>query len=243
MPLTPSSYFRVASSINVLEKESPETIPIPDEISRRLKVGDGVLLADYDPVETTGLVRYLGIVQAIGARLQIQWKGVNCQIWVDTGPGRFNWASKAGFGFAPGKITDYGLHHLFSEHFDQLEVREEGQREKPTRKVSGPAIAKERLVPMELVGEPTSAARGGYVYALKSAYGYKIGRTRNIPSRMRAFGVHLPFIYTIEFCAWFDDHIEAESRYHKLFATKQINGEWFDLSDQELSLVHQRVFE
>ena len=56
---------------------------------------------------------------------------------------------------------------------------------------------------MEVIGEATSAPRGGYVYVLKSAYGYKIGRTRSMPDRMRTFGVQLPFLYT---CAWFDDH-------------------------------------
>lgn len=102
-------------------------------------------------------------------------------------------------------------------------------------------VSKERLLPVELVGTPTDSPRGGYVYVLKSAYGFKVGRTKNIPHRMRTFAVKLPFFYSIEVCAWFDDHISAESSYHQMFANKRINGEWFDLSDDDVTLVRTRT--
>lgn len=93
-----------------------------------------------------------------------------------------------------------------------------------------------------VIGEATSSPRGGYVYVLKSAYGFKVGRTRNIPNRMRSFGVHLPIFYSIPFCVWFDDHINAETNYHRIFAEKHINGEWFDLSDADIDLIRSRNF-
>lgn len=76
---------------------------------------------------------------------------------------------------------------------------------------------------------------------LRSAYGYKVGRTRNMPDRMRTFGVKLPFLYTIQLCAWFDDHYAAEAGYHRIFADKRINGEWFDLAEQDIGLIRARV--
>ncbi len=51
---------------------------------------------------------------------------------------------------------------------------------------------------------------------------------------MRAFGVHLPITYTIPLCAWFEDCHVAEQRYHDMFVHKRINGEWFDLTDQDV---------
>lgn len=57
---------------------------------------------------------------------------------------------------------------------------------------------------------------------------------------MNVFRVKLPFIYTIEFCVWFDDHVEAEARYHRLFAAKHLNGEWFSLDPADLDLVRCR---
>lgn len=243
MALTPANYFRVATQLSFIEENPPESVVIPVEISRRMRSGDGVLIADYDAETTTGLVRYLGLVTDSGTELRFNWKPVNCEIWVDTGPGRFNWARKPGFCFAQSKISSYGLHLLFAETFPQLEIREPfvSSNKLPSNKRHS-RISPERLNPVEIIGEPTDSPRGGYIYALKSAYGYKIGRTKNIPSRMRAFGVHLPFIYSIEFCVWFDDHIEAETSYHRLFAGKRINGEWFDVSNDDLAKIRNREF-
>ncbi|KWT98198.1 hypothetical protein APY03_0869 [Variovorax sp. WDL1] len=95
---------------------------------------------------------------------------------------------------------------------------------------------------MEVVGEPTTGqARAGVVYVLKSAYGYKVGRTNNVPNRMRTFGVQLPFFYTIPLCAWFDDCHVAERRYHDMFAAKRINGEWFDLDEADIAHIRARA--
>lgn len=102
-------------------------------------------------------------------------------------------------------------------------------------------VNSQRLNPIEVIGEPCRSAKAGVVYILKSAYGYKVGRTRSIPDRMRAFGVKLPFIYTIPLVAWFEDCHEAESRYHQRFASKRINGEWFDLDAEDIELIRLRA--
>lgn len=59
--------------------------------------------------------------------------------------------------------------------------------------------------------------------------------------RMRAFGVKLPFIYTIPRAAWFEDCHEAEFRYHQRFASKRINGERFDLDAEDIELIKLRA--
>lgn len=242
--LTPKRYWRVAKTISELQVAPGKALTLPDCVAEQKKppaIGDGILLADYDASVTTGLVRQLGIVRSGGGRnVTVEWMPSQHEIWVDTGPGRSFWSSKAGFCFAPAKVAGYGLHHLFADTFPGLEPREslpQGARAIPRRT----AIARERLEPMQVVGEPTDAPRGGYVYLLKSAYGYKVGRARSMPDRMRAFGVQLPFMYTIPLCAWFDDHYDAETRYHRLFADKHINGEWFDLGDPEIELIRQRT--
>lgn len=145
-------------------------------------------------------------------------------------------------------MAGYGLHQLFADAFPDLEPREvlpNGARavrpiRQPTQRKH--AISRERLDPIEVVGEPTNAPRGGYVYILQSAYGCKVGRTRNMPSRMRAFGVKLPILYTIPLCAWFDDHVEAESAYHRRFSEKRINGEWFSLQEEDIALIRERQY-
>src|SRR5690606_11594917 len=109
------------------------------------------------------------------------------------------------------------------------------------RSSRGNNVSAGRLNPIEVVGEPLNGTKAGVVYVLKSAYGYKVGRTSNVPARMRAFGVHLPFIYTIPLCVWFDDCHRAEKRYHDMFSGKRINGEWFDLTEQDIQQIRLRA--
>lgn len=247
--LTPSRFWRVAKSVSELQSDPPNVLELPACLQEQRvppSVGDGLLLADYDREAQTGQIRYLGIIQGCdGDGVRVDWRSTMTEIWVDTPAGRGNWASKDGFRFATTKVAGYGLHHLFSVTFPGLEPREalpSGAKAVRVLRERQAVVSRERLEPIEVVGEPSSAARGGYVYVLQSAYGFKVGRTRNVPNRMRAFGVHLPILYTIPLCAWFDDHIEAESRYHRLFAEKRINGEWFALVDQDIELIRRRGF-
>lgn len=244
--LTPKRYWRIARSVADLDAPPPEMLPLPDSLVDQ-KVhpasGDGLLLADYDASEQTGLVRYLGLVREThGRKVLTDWRPTQTQIWVDSPSGRGNWASKPGFCFADTKVAGYGLHALFADTFDDMQARETLQAE-VSRAKRRSTLPKERTEPMEVVGEATAAARGGWVYVLNSAFGQKIGRPRSMPDRMKTFAVRLPFLYTIPLCAWFDDHIDAESRYHRLFENKRLNGEWFLLDEDDVDLVRRRVFE
>lgn len=247
--LTPPRYWRVAKTIAELQNGPPNVVELPTCLREQTApptTGDGVLFADYDRETQTGLIRYIGIIQGRdGTGARVDWRPTMTEIWVDTPTGRGNWTSKDGFKFAATKVAGYGLHHLFAETFPGLEPRQtlpSGATAVRVPRERRVVVPRERLQPVEVVGEPSSATRGGYVYVLQSAYGFKVGRTRNVPNRMRAFGVHLPIMYTIPLCAWFDDHIEAEFRYHRLFADKRVNGEWFDLADQDIELIRRRAF-
>jgi hypothetical protein len=251
--LTPSRYWRIAASLADLQRAPPREFVLPCSLTQQTTpptVGDGLLLADYESTAQTGVVRYLGIILSRSRHcVEVEWLPTNTEIWIDTPAGRGNWSTKEGFRFAATKVAGYGLHQLFSDTFPNLEPRESlpgGARAVPAarRPTQRPdAVSRERLDPAEIIGEPTGSPRGGWVYVLQSAYGFKVGRTRNVPSRMRAFGVKLPIMYAILLCAWFDDHIEAESAYHRQFTDKRINGEWFDLQEQDLALIRSRQYD
>lgn len=73
----------------------------------------------------------------------------------------------------------------------------------------------------------------GYIYIIKADTGhYKIGRSYNVPKRMRLFAVKLPFGFEIINYFPTDDMYKAERDLHLLFKEKRANGEWFLLSDQ-----------
>ncbi len=240
--LTPERYWRVPAAFD--EDAVPaEDFELPNEIAsqgRPPKVGDGLIIAAYCDETDTGFFRWVGTaISGGGARLQVQWRELDERIWVQYEMGRRKWRQGA-FCFAAKKVADYGLHELWTQHFEGLTVREPMQRERAPKTTTilkrsrTGAIARERLEPIEVFGAPSSSPRAGVVYLLKSAYGYKVGRTGSVPSRMRAFGVQLPFAYTIPLCIWYEDCHAAERRFHAAYADKRINGEWFDLAEADI---------
>lgn len=248
--LTPAKYWRVARTLDELQSTPPERFEWPPCLASQKeppRAGHGVLLADYDREQQTGLIRYLGMVESTSAAVaHVRWAPVDIELWVDTPAGRGYWANQPGFAFAKAKVPGYGLHQMFASQFEGLAVRESlpngARAANAMPRAQRGTIAPERLHPIEVVGEPSASTRGGYVYVLESAYGYKVGRTRNVPNRMRAFGVKLPIAYTVRLCAWFDDHYEAESAYHRLFGDRLINGEWFSLQEQDIDLIRGRTY-
>lgn len=244
--LTPAKYWRVPCDLAFEVPLPPTTFTLPPSLASQVTPptrGHGIAIAAYDEAEQIGLLRWLGFITGgAGLTRTVEWKPTSAQIWVDTPKGRSFWLAGP-FGFAPKKNADYGLHELWQQHFDGMELRDHtSMSSRPTghKQVRTSGIAPERLIPIEVVGEPTTGPLAGVVYVLKSAYGYKVGRTRSVPARMRTFGVQLPFIYSIPLCVWFDDHCAAERRYHEIFASKRINGEWFDLDDEDIERIRCR---
>lgn len=244
--LTPAKYWRIQCDLDQDVAEPPLLFTLPHELAAQKvppSVGHGLAIAAYCEGEQMGTLHWVGvIVGGAGHIRHVNWRRTTAQIWVDTATGRRVWKAGA-FGFAPKKTADYGLHELWQAHFPELELRAKASMPNRPRRSPRPSskISSERLLPIEVIGQASTGVKAGVVYVLKSAYGYKVGRTRNIPSRMRAFGVKLPFIYTIPLCAWFDDCHEAERHYHRMFESKRINGEWFDLDDTDLQLIKRRA--
>lgn len=243
--LTPVRYWRLPCSLTEAVEQPSENFNIGEKLAgyaNNPKTGHGITIAAYDSEQRTGFLQWVGIiVGGTGTERLVEWKPTNARIDVDTAQGAKFWEGGA-FGFASNKVAGYGLHELWQQHFE-LELRERtpGITHPVGPRLSRHKVSAERLDPIEVVGKPTIGPRAGVVYVLKSASGYKVGRTKNVPARMRAFGVLLPFVYTIPLCAWFEDCHEAEKRYHNRFASKRINGEWFDLTEQDLEDIRRRA--
>lgn len=73
----------------------------------------------------------------------------------------------------------------------------------------------------------------GYVYFLKSEYGYKIGNTAQLKKRMNTFGVLLPFKTELHSFVSCKKHVKLEADLHKYLDHKRTNGEWFNLIDED----------
>jgi hypothetical protein len=74
----------------------------------------------------------------------------------------------------------------------------------------------------------------GWVYILKGNQYYKIGKTINLDNRIKQISPNLPF-ETELICAIRSENItRTESTLHQMFKDFRVNGEWFELNDQDV---------
>jgi len=73
----------------------------------------------------------------------------------------------------------------------------------------------------------------GYVYFVNSIHGVKIGCTGKLTKRLRTFDVKLPFKVELHSFIKCKDHNKIESFLHKLLEHKRIDGEWFDIKEED----------
>jgi len=76
--------------------------------------------------------------------------------------------------------------------------------------------------------------RTGFVYLMKSGRHYKIGHTNSVGSRERQLAIKIPVPPTTVHSIETDDPVGVEAYWHSRFAEKRGEGEWFDLSPEDV---------
>lgn len=225
----PKQFWRLAPSVipQAVIFDLECDLAHPPDLILKLRPRHGIVLARWDASEQLGLVDAFGVVVKLrpdASAVRILWR--SAEISLRPSPtGRRYWAqAEPFFGFAKDVAARYMLEDLFAEHFPEYSEIEFG---------TTPSLR-----------SPGSGGFGtaipGFVYVIKSPYGYKIGKTVNMKERTRLFGVKLPFPISIEHYAYFDDYSLAESEFHRTFHTKRLEGEWFDLNAQDLAQIKSK---
>jgi len=214
---SPAKYHKVRYTDEIESSLDHSEISLAEDCVGCISPGHGLVIAEWDEPKLQGNVKYFGVATAVNSTthiVKLEW--AEADIVLKPNPGGRRWWRNQYFGFAASVVERYMLDDLFAEHFPYYSD-----------------IELERTVGKRGV-KRMYQAREGYVYVLKSDYGYKIGKAINITNRTKQFGVKLPFRWEMVASKPSSNYSKLEADLHSHFADKRLEGEWFNLNETDL---------
>ncbi len=196
-------------------------LSLPLGRAHRFQPGDGILIGTWQEDKLTGSVSGLAVVASLDiCQNQAIAEYAKTSLTLKPNPSGRRWWRNAHFKFAESVRERYMLDDIFAEHF--------------------PGYAEMDITPLSCPSSPKGKNYlpiAGYIYVLKSEYGYKIGKTVNLKDRIRLFGVKLPFKFELILTGLVENCSKAEAELHRRFSHKRLEGEWFELTPTDVDQI------
>jgi Meiotically up-regulated gene 113 len=224
----PSNYFFLKQSSETSQELAKDyDLTVPFDLAQRVRPGDGILLGTWDEEAQLGEISALCVITGINAdSATVKTRVASADIHLKPNPSGRRWWRNEHFRFADSVRKRYMLDDLFCEHFPEYADTEFSPLRNPGLK-----------------GERNYREVAGYIYVLHSEYGYKIGKTVSLKDRTRLFSVKLPFKFDIALSGYVANYSKVEADLHRMFKKKRLEGEWFDLAEEDLGAIRQHLSE
>jgi hypothetical protein len=157
--------------------------------------------------------------------------------------GRFPTRAEMRLANRTSSFPDSGLAHVFGARAPQIDALMDFCQREPTYADVLPLLDAPKS---KAVGDAEKAASHdepiGHVYLLRSGRYYKVGRSNAVGRRERELQIQLPERASVVHSIKTDDPVGIERYWHERFSERRKNGEFFQLTAEDIRAFRRRKF-